>query len=213
MPSPREFYSLLIDKIIITAMSNGNHGVSKCRTIECLFDSLIRLTTKKHQKSALLSLCKENPPVTGEIPEKGTLTWKMFPFDDVIMVLYDCSISGIWYYRVLLEYVMAGLDRIRDKSTALSWMVHQSYQLLNDVPPLHYNDVIMNTMASQITSLMIVYSTVYSGEDQRKHQSFASLAFVWEIQRGPVNSPHKGPVTQNMFPFDDVIMSPTKIHA
>ena len=41
----------------------------------------------------------------------------------------------------------------------------------------------MNTMASQITSLMIVYSTIYSGEDQRKHQSFASLAFVWEIHR------------------------------
>ena len=42
----------------------------------------------------------------------------------------------------------------------------------------HYGDVIMGTMASQITSLTIVYSTVYSGADQRKHQSSASLAFV-----------------------------------
>ena len=61
-------------------------------------------------------------------------------------------------------------------------------------------------MASQITSLTVVYSTVYSGVYQRKHQSSASLAFVWGIHRGPVNSPQKWPVTRKMFPFDDVIM-------
>ena len=64
----------------------------------------------------------------------------------------------------------------------------------------------MRAMASQITSIKIVYSTVYSGEDQRKHQSSASLAFVREIHRWPVNFPHKGPVTRKMFPVDDVIM-------
>ena len=71
---------------------------------------------------------------------------------------------------------------------------------------LHYADITMSLMASQITSLTIVYSTVYSGANQRKHQSSASLAFVWGIHRGPVNSPHKWPVTRKMFPFDDVIM-------
>ena len=65
----------------------------------------------------------------------------------------------------------------------------------------------MEAIASQITSLTIVYSTVYSGVDQSKHQSSASLAFVWGIHRGPVNSPHKWSVTRKMFPFDDVIMS------
>ena len=70
----------------------------------------------------------------------------------------------------------------------------------------HYNDAIMGSTASQITSLTIVYSTVYSGVDQRKQQSPASLAFVRGIHRSPVNSPHKGPVTRKMFPFDDVIM-------
>ena len=70
----------------------------------------------------------------------------------------------------------------------------------------HYNDVIMGAVMSQITGLMIVYSTVYSDADQRKHQSSASLAFVWEIHGWPVNSPHKWPVMQKMFPFDDVIM-------
>ena len=70
----------------------------------------------------------------------------------------------------------------------------------------HYGDVIMGTMASQITSLTIVYSIVHSGADQRKHQSSASLAFVRGIHRGPVNSPYKWPVTQKMLHLDDVIM-------
>ena len=64
----------------------------------------------------------------------------------------------------------------------------------------------MSVIVSQITSITIVYSTVYSGADQRKHESSASLAFVGGIHRGPVNSLHKWPVTRKMFPFDDVIM-------
>ena len=47
----------------------------------------------------------------------------------------------------------------------------------------HYNDAIMSAMASQITSPMIVHSTVYSGADRKKHQSSASLAFVKGIHR------------------------------
>ena len=73
---------------------------------------------------------------------------------------------------------------------------------------VHYNDVIMASRASQITSFAIVYSAVYSGADQRKYQSSASLAFVRGIHRGPVNSPHKWPVTRKMFPFDNVIIFP-----
>ena len=71
----------------------------------------------------------------------------------------------------------------------------------------HYNNVIMGTIASQITCLTIVYSIVYSDADQRKRQSSASLTFVRGIHRGPVNSPHKWPVTRKMFPFDDVIVN------
>ena len=64
----------------------------------------------------------------------------------------------------------------------------------------------MGRIASQFTSLTIAYSIVYSGVDQRKHQSPASLAFVRGIHRRPVNSPRKWPVTRKKFPFDDVIM-------
>ena len=51
-------------------------------------------------------------------------------------------------------------------------------------------------------------STVCSGADQRRHQCSASLAFVRGNHRVPLNSPHKGPVTRKMVPFDDVIMPP-----
>ena len=61
-------------------------------------------------------------------------------------------------------------------------------------------------MASKITGVSIVCTAVWSGADQRKHQSSASLAFVRRIHRWPVNSLHKGSVTRKMFPFDDVIV-------
>ena len=76
----------------------------------------------------------------------------------------------------------------------------------NIVQIYNYGDVIMGAIASQITSLTVVYTTVYSDADQRKYQSSASLTFVRGIHRGSVNSPHKWPVTRKMFPFDDVIM-------
>ena len=72
---------------------------------------------------------------------------------------------------------------------------------------IYCTDVIMSIMASQITSLAIVYSPICSDTDQRKHQSSASLAFVRGIHRRPVNSLHKRPVTRKMFQFDDVILN------
>ena len=78
--------------------------------------------------------------------------------------------------------------------------------LAMESPQSHYTDFIMSTMASQITGVCIVCSTVCSGADQRKHHSPAPLTFVKGMHQWPVNSPHKGPVTQKMLPFDDVIM-------
>ena len=71
----------------------------------------------------------------------------------------------------------------------------------------HYSDVIMSAMASQITGdFHCLINRFFSGADQRKYQSSASLAFKRGIHRWPVNSPHKEPVTRKLFPFDDVIM-------
>ena len=68
---------------------------------------------------------------------------------------------------------------------AMKWlqMLFQLNYELNEGTSYHYSDVIMDAIASQITSLTIVYSTLYSGADQSKHQSSASLAFVWGIHR------------------------------
>ena len=78
---------------------------------------------------------------------------------------------------------------------------HFMLRALHSIPVsnFHYNDIIMSAMESQITSLTIVYSTVYSGADRRKHRSYEPLAFVWGIHRWSMNSPHKGPVTRNCF--------------
>ena len=59
----------------------------------------------------------------------------------------------------------------------------------------HHSDAITSAMASQITGVSIVYSVVH----QRKHQSFASLAFVRGIHRWPMESPHKGQWRQKRF--------------
>ena len=71
---------------------------------------------------------------------------------------------------------------------------------------LHYSDVLMSAMAYQITGVSIVYSTICSDADQKRHQSSASLAFVRGNHLWLVISPHKGSVTRVMFPFGDVIM-------
>ena len=91
-------------------------------------------------------------------------------------------------------------------STSCSWWYTLSFFLVMPINEIYYNDAIMSVIASQITKLTIAYSTVYSGADQRNHQSSVSLAFVRGIHRWPVNSPHKCPVTRKMFPFDNVIM-------
>ena len=118
--------------------------------------------------------------------------------------------DAIWWYRSVSTLAQA-MTWCHQWLVAWRHQVHylkQSWLIITKVPwhSLHYHDVTMDSIASQITSLTIVYSAVYSAADQRKHQSSASLAFVRGIHRGPVNSPHKGPVTRKMFPFDDVIM-------
>ena len=114
----------------------------------------------------------------------------------------------IWSFSILnpiLHYhlsIISCCEFSENESVSNKW---QYVQILFVWPRVHHIDVIMSAMASQITSFTIIYSTDHSGTDQRKYQSSASLAFVRQIHRWPVNSPHKGPVTRKMFPFDDVI--------
>ena len=112
--------------------------------------------------------------------------------------------------------ILLKLPNIADFQRAMNWCINW-YGWLHDnqqanIETNHYSDVIMGAMVSQITGVSIVYPTVCSGADQRKHQSSESLAFVRAIHRRPLNSPHKWPVTRKMFPFDDVIMTQTQTH-
>ena len=118
--------------------------------------------------------------------------------------------THIWYKKSFLYDVASITVMCLLYRTILSKPFEQyllTHNTLIDIAHIrHYGDVVMGAMASQITSPTIVCSTVYSGADQRKHQSSASLAFVPGIHRWQVTSPHKGPVAQKMFPFGDVII-------
>ena len=103
-------------------------------------------------------------------------------------------------------------DNKQAKTAKTSYLYWNSFLIWPGLLIFHNNDVMMSAMASQITNLTIVYSTVYSGADQRKHQSSASLPFVRGLPRWPANSPHKGPVTRKIFPFDDVIMQQYRVN-
>ena len=137
-----------------------------------------RRRSKKSLKLSVTGLCVGNSLVIGEFPSQ---------------MASNAENVSIWWRHHGCPWVV--------------FTVAPIWWLLRDIGKLHYNDAIMGAIASLITSFTIVYSTVYSDADQRKHQSSASLAFVWGIHRGPVNSPHKWPVTRKMFPFDDVIMN------
>ena len=113
-------------------------------------------------------------------------------------IVYSTVYSTIWW-RYHRTHDIPLTEAMLNKMSNVTWC-QNGYWIY------HYNDVIMSPIASQITSLAIICSTVYTCADKRKHQSPASLAFVRGVHRRPVNSPHKGPVTRKMFPFDNVIM-------
>ena len=112
------------------------------------------------------------------------------------------------HYRFKLEFQrLTNIQGSHNHGTV--WYMAATYHIRLTVMVVdldHNNNVIMGAIASQITSLTSIFLTVYSGADQRKHQSYASLAFVGGIYRWPVNSPHKWPVTREMFLFNDAIM-------
>ena len=140
----------------------------------------------------------------------------------------DKPLSDPWWLVYWRIYASLGLNELKSEwvfasqynacwwpGDARSQGINQYMVLTRDIPgprgkiwysKFHYSDVIMGAIASQITGLTIAYAIIYSGADQRKHQSSVSLALVRGIHRSPVNSPHKWPETRKMLPFDDVIM-------
>ena len=147
--------------------------------------------------SALLAICAWNSPVPGEFPAQRPVTRSFDVFFDLRLNQRLSKQSWGWW----LETLSRPLWRHRNMSHLLG--VEYTLQW-RDMSAIHCTDVIMVAMASQITSLTSVYSSVYSGAHQRNHQS--SPAFVWGIHRWQVNSPYIWSVTRKMFPFVNVIM-------
>ena len=188
--------------IMMTSSNGNNFRVTGPLPGESIGDRWIPLTTASDAElwCFLWSAHEQTVKQTIETPSRSL--WR-----HCNVRLYAGEILCIW--QLHLEH--QNLKTVDIKSWMMANTLHQQNGKV-----FHYNDVIMGAIASQITSPAIVYSNVYWGDDQRKHQSSASLAFVRGIHRGPVNSPlhrgpvnspHKWPVTRKMFPFDDVRMS------
>ena len=144
----------------------------------------------------------------GKISSWWRLTWKRFRY-------YWPFVRGI--HRKIVDPTHKGsVMWILDVFFDAGWLVYDVTVMTRilglcascrlNVGLTHYSDVIMTRVASQITGASFFCSIVCSCADQRKHQSSASLASVRGIQRWLMDSPHKGPVTRKMFPFDDVVM-------
>ena len=122
--------------------------------------------------------------------------------------------NGLFYTKTNMMKSLRVMKHFVRSATLRGWYQNKTlsdtefpktpYKAINS--RTHYNDVIMNMMASQITCLTIVYSTVYSRRRSRKTSKLGVTGLCGGIHRWPVNSPHKGPVRREMFPFDDVIM-------
>ena len=110
------------------------------------------------------------------------LCWGFLLFNnELLMVVSNWCLEWQLLAMLCWHRAMIELPYLHEGVTA--WKRFPHYRPFMRVNHQHYGDVIMGTIASQITSLTIVYSTVYSCADQRKHQSSASLAFVWGIHR------------------------------
>ena len=152
-------------------------------------------------------LCGEfNGP--GDFPAQRPVTRSFDAFFDLRLTKRLSKQSRGWWFETVCRPLWrhcnetAFLATINNKIIRVATLPFQ-WELLwlsSVVPVAHYNDVIMSAIASQITGVTIVYSTVCSGVE---HWSTAWLAFARGIHRWPVNSPHKGPVTRKMYPFDD----------
>ena len=119
-----------------------------------------------------MHLCDGKPLMTGEFSLQGasyaqkvSLLWRHHDWDYTMSWSFAIPVfQGLWF------------------AIHFCWLIYPLYLGTTTI-----GDVTMSAMASQISSLTIVYSTIYSGVDQRKYQSSASLAFVLGIHSNAEN--------------------------
>ena len=129
-------------------------------------------------------------------------------YNDVIMTTMASQITSL---TAVYSTVYSDADHRKHQSSAslaCVWGIHQIPDCPDptNYPGMHYNDVIMSTMASQITSLTVVFSTVYSRRRSKKTSKLRVTGLCAENSPVTGEFPAQRPVTRKMFPFDDVIM-------
>ena len=171
------------------------------------FNHLFKLTVVKHQSSALLIICEYNMSVTGAfLLKKVPVKRKTFPCDDVIMVARDNAWkvnASLLKFPLVLYSTLHGVcwnNNNNNNNKTLFYITmnacsHRQLQWCHN----ERDDVSNHRCLDCLLNL-------FSGVDQRKHQTSASLAFVSGIHPWSVNSPRKWPVTLKRLPSDDVIM-------
>ena len=188
---------------------NERNGVSNHQSHQCLLNHLFGRRSKKTSTFRDTCLCTGNSSVTSEFPAQRASNAENVPIWFFHHVTLFCRKACVhWIDNSVITCLCYPLKHICTK-TALSFikvLVTPTAYIANSLD-FHCSDVIMRAMAFQTTSVSIVYSTVFSGTDQRKHQSFAALAFVMAIHQRPVNSSRKGPITRKCFHLmNDVTM-------
>ena len=102
---------------------NDHDGVSNHQPHGCLLNRLFRRRSKKTSKLCVTGLCVGNSPGPVNSPHKGPVTRKMFPFDDVIMVL--AVIRAISIVIIIIQAIVA-------QST--SNILYEIFPFLNNIP-------------------------------------------------------------------------------
>ena len=136
-------------------------------------------------------------------PEIKTLIWKMWKrCSDLSLCLYELLYHRLNAYHVIIILLSSGLVTSKDaqwcellsvaSKNTISHMIYIFILMLCFQVAMHQSDVIMSAMASQITGVSIICSTVCSGAYERKYQSYASLTFARGIHRWPVEPLIKG---------------------
>ena len=90
---------------------NERDGVSNHQPHDCLLNRVFKHRSKKTSNLRATGLCEGNSPVTGEFPHKWPATWKMLPFDDVIMpmipwILFWCIVMASLIVPKPLHYII-----------------------------------------------------------------------------------------------------------
>ena len=108
------------------------------------------------------------PIVPVDFPHQRFIEKRVVPNMAAVFIL------ATWWEAAVLSFLSPRKHHVQNKQRCIVCI---------EIYDTHYIDVIMTTLASQITSPTVVYWTVYSDADQRKHQSSASLAFLKGIHR------------------------------